>query len=171
MSLGFTQFTERRDLVKNSIVNKLWSATDNRLYTGVNEFGIDKTKYLDTSSWGGLFLLASGELEKGKACEVFLETYRFSTIEASGYTPYLKQNRTKGIWVEGSGGAALYYRALGKYVNNLNIIAKMRALLTPYGYRDSLIDPNDKTLTLWEQSCNTAWVLLAYKPNGFMSVN
>lgn len=171
VSLGFTQFTERRDLVKNSIVNKLWSATDNRLYTGINEFGIDKTKYLDTSTWGGLFLLASGETAKGKATEVSLSKYKFSTIEASGFTAYTEQNRTKGVWVEGSAGASLYYRALGNITMNLNVIAKMKALLTPYGYRDSLIDPNDKTLSLWEQSCNTAWILLAYKPNGFMNVN
>ena len=171
VGLGYTEYTARRDLVKNTIVNKLWSATENRLYTGINENGLDTTKYLDTSSWGGLFLLAAGETTKGRDSKAFLDTYKFATIEASGYTPYVEQNRTKGIWVEGSSGAALYERALGNITTNLNIIAKMRALLTPYGYRDSLIDPNDKTLDMWEQSCNTAWVLLAYNPNGFMNVD
>lgn len=72
---------------------------------------------------------------------------------------------------EGTAGAALYERALGNVTTNLNIIAKMRSLFSEYGYRDSLVDPNDETLTMWQQSCNTAWILLAYKPNGFMNVN
>lgn len=170
VKLGLTTYTARRDIIKSTIVSKLWDPISKRLYTGINEFGLDKTNYLDTSSWGGLFLLASGDTVKGSLSKEYLETYKFTTIEASGYTPYLEQNKTKGIWVEGSAGVALYERALGNIANNQNIISKMRALLTPYGYRDSLIDPNDKTLSLWEQSCNTAWILLAYKPNGFMEV-
>lgn len=171
VDLGYTQYIERRDLVRNTIVSKLWSTQDNRLYTGINESGIDTSSYLDTSSWGGLFLLASGEVTKGKLVQNYLKKYKFSTIEASGYTPYMEQNRTKGIWVEGTAGAALYERALGNVTTNLNIIAKMRSLFSEYGYRDSLVDPNDETLTMWQQSCNTAWILLAYKPNGFMNVN
>lgn len=171
VKVGLTSYAGRRDSLKKSVVSKLWSEEDKRLYTGVNELGLDTTKYLDTSSWGGLFLLASGETVKGRESLDYLANYKFSTIDASGYFPYIKQNLKSGIWVEGTAGVALYKRAIGGVQENLNDISGVRALNTKWGYRDHVTDPADTALINLIQSCNTAWVVLAYNPNGFMGVN
>ncbi|EHI0994910.1 phage tail protein, partial [Escherichia coli] len=95
--------------------------------------------------------------------------------ETTGYTPYHPDygysGHSRGVWVEGTAGVALFERKLGNELNAVNLVAAMAPLFNEYGYRDSCDDQTYDVLPSWPSTTNTAWIILAVKPDNFWLVD
>jgi hypothetical protein len=172
--LGFDGFSERAERLAKSIIKDLWVEDEGRFRQGVNPTSYDNAAALDQSSWGGLFV-ANIDMTKAVRCRKYMGRFFFGTREATGYTPYHPDygysGHSRGVWVEGTAGVALFERKLGNEVTAVNLIAAMSPLRDEYGYRDSCDNPAYDVLPPWPSTTNTAWVILTVKPDNFWLVD
>ncbi|CAM3046142.1 TPA: phage tail protein [Escherichia coli] len=172
--LGFSGFSERAKKLAESIIRGMWVDEEGRFRQGVHPNHYDNAAALDQSSWGGLFV-ANIDAEKATKCHRYMGRFLFGTRESTGYTPYHPDygysGHSRGVWVEGTAGVALFERKLGNELSAANLIAAMAPLRDKYGYRDSCDDPTYDVLPPWPSTANTAWIILACKPDGFWLVN
>ncbi|CAD5951656.1 phage tail protein, partial [Escherichia coli] len=172
--LGFDGFSERADRLAKSIIRGLWVEDEGRFRQGVHSTHYDNAAALDQSSWGGLFV-ANIDAEKAAKCRKYMGRFLFGTRETTGYTPYHPDygysGHSRGVWVEGTAGVALFERKLGNELNAVNLVAAMAPLFNEYGYRDSCDDPAYDVLPSWSSTTNTAWIILAVKPDNFWLVD
>ncbi|EET1747838.1 prophage tail fiber N-terminal domain-containing protein [Escherichia coli] len=172
--LGFDGFSERADRLAKSIIRGLWVEDEGRFRQGVHPTHYDNAAALDQSSWGGLFV-ANIDAEKAAKCRKYMGRFLFGTRETTGYTPYHPDygysGHSRGVWVEGTAGVALFERKLGNELNAVNLIAAMAPLRDEYGYRDSSDDPTYDVLPPWPSTTNTAWIILAVQPDNFWLVD
>lgn len=172
--LGFSGFSERAKKLAESIIRGMWVEEEGRFRQGVHPNHYDNAAALDQSSWGGLFV-ANIDAEKATKCRRYMGRFLFGTRESTGYTPYHPDygysGHSRGVWVEGTAGVALFERKLGNELSAVNLIAAMAPLRDKYGYRDSCDDPTYDVLPPWPSTTNTAWIILACKPDGFWLVN
>ncbi|HGU5208256.1 TPA: prophage tail fiber N-terminal domain-containing protein [Escherichia coli] len=172
--LGFDGFTKRAEKLAQSIIRGMWVEEEGRFRQGVHPTHYDNAAALDQSSWGGLFI---ANIDTGKAarCRKYMGRFLFGTRETTGYTPYHPDygysGHSRGVWVEGTAGVALFERKLGNELNAVNLIAAMAPLCDEYGYRDSCDDPAYDVLPPWPSTTNTAWVILTVKPDNFWLVD
>ncbi|HCX7790690.1 TPA: prophage tail fiber N-terminal domain-containing protein [Escherichia coli] len=172
--LGFDGFTKRAEKLAQSIIRGMWVEEEGRFRQGVHPTHYDNAAALDQSSWGGLFI---ANIDTGKAarCRKYMGRFLFGTRETTGYTPYHPDygysGHSRGVWVEGTAGVALFERKLGNELNAVNLIAAMAPLRDEYGYRDSCDDPAYDVLPPWPSTTNTAWVILTVKPDNFWLVD
>nr|EEQ2297946.1 phage tail protein [Escherichia coli] len=172
--LGFDGFTKRAEKLAQSIIRGMWVEEEGRFRQGVHPDKYDNAAALDQSSWGGLFV-ANIDMEKAARCRKYMGRFIYGTREALGYTPYHPDygysGHSRGVWVEGTAGVALFERKLGNDLNAVNLIASIAPLRDKYGYRDSCDNQSYDVLPNWPSTTNTAWVILAYYPNGFWLVD
>ncbi|EEV0098102.1 prophage tail fiber N-terminal domain-containing protein [Escherichia coli] len=172
--LGFDGFSERADRLAKSIIRGLWVEDEGRFRQGVHSTHYDNAAALDQSSWGGLFV-ANIDAEKAAKCRKYMGRFLFGTRETTGYTPYHPDygysGHSRGVWVEGTAGVALFERKLGNELNAVNLVAAMAPLFNEYGYRDSCDDQAYDVLPSWPSTTNTAWIILAVKPDNFWLVD
>ena len=172
--LGFDGFSERADRLAKSIIRGLWVEDEGRFRQGVHSTHYDNAAALDQSPWGGLFV-ANIDAEKAAKCRKYMGRFLFGTRETTGYTPYHPDygysGHSRGVWVEGTAGVALFERKLGNELNAVNLVAAMAPLFNEYGYRDSCDDPAYDVLPSWSSTTNTAWIILAVKPDNFWLVD
>ncbi|WP_250696830.1 phage tail protein [Escherichia coli] len=172
--LGFDGFNKRADELAKSIIRGMWVEDEGRFRQGVHPDKYDNAAALDQSSWGGLFV-ANIDMEKAARCRKYMGRFIYGTREALGYTPYHPDygysGHSRGVWVEGTAGVALFERKLGNDLNAVNLIASIAPLRDKYGYRDSCDNQSYDVLPNWPSTTNTAWVILAYYPNGFWLVD
>ncbi|EFH4854650.1 phage tail protein, partial [Escherichia coli] len=172
--LGFDGFSERADRLAKSIIRGLWVEDEGRFRQGVHSTHYDNAAALDQSSWGGLFV-ANIDAEKAAKCRKYMGRFLFGTRETTGYTPYHPDygysGHSRGVWVEGTAGVALFERKLGNELNAVNLVAAMAPLFNEYGYRDSCDDQTYDVLPSWPSTTNTAWIILAVKPDNFWLVD
>ncbi|EKN5996315.1 phage tail protein [Yersinia enterocolitica] len=172
--LGFDGFRERTEKLAQNIIRGLWVEEEGRFRQGVHPDKYDDAAALDQSSWGGLFV---ANIDAGKAakCRKYMGRFLFGTREVTGYTPYHPDygysGHSRGVWVEGTAGVALFERKLGNELNAVNLIAAMAPLCNEFGYRDSCDDPTYDVLPPWPSTTNTAWIILAVKPDNFWLVD
>ncbi|MGC9769006.1 phage tail protein, partial [Escherichia coli] len=118
---------------------------------------------------------ANIDAEKAAKCRKYMGRFLFGTRETTGYTPYHPDygysGHSRGVWVEGTAGVALFERRLGNELNAVNLVAAMAPLFNEYGYRDSCDDPAYDVLPPWPSTTNTAWVILTVKPDNFWLVD
>ncbi|EMU86725.1 prophage tail fiber family protein [Escherichia coli MP021017.5] len=172
--LEFDGFIQRADALAKSIIRGFWMEEEGRFRQGVHPTSYDNAAALDQSSWGGLFV-ANIDMAKAVRCRKYMGRFFFGTREATGYTPYPPDygysGHSRGVWVEGTAGVALFERKLGNEVTAVNLIAAMAPLRDEYGYRDSCDDPAYDVLPPWPSTTNTAWVILTVKPDNFWLVD
>lgn len=172
--LGFDGFTERAEKLAQNIIRSMWVEEEGRFRQGVHPGKYDDAAALDQSSWGGLFV-ANIDAQKAAKCRKYMERFLFGTRETTGYTPYHPDygysGHSRGVWVEGTAGVALFERKLGNELNAVNLIAAMAPLFNKFGYRDSCDDPTYDVLPPWPSTTNTAWVILTVKPDNFWLVD
>ncbi|EMX79190.1 prophage tail fiber family protein [Escherichia coli 2726800] len=172
--LEFDGFIQRADALAKSIIRGFWMEEEGRFRQGVHPTSYDNAAALDQSSWGGLFV-ANIDMAKAVRCRKYMGRFFFGTREATGYTPYHPDygysGHSRGVWVEGTAGVALFERKLGNEVTAVNLIAAMAPLRDEYGYRDSCDDPAYDVLPPWPSTTNTAWVILTVKPDNFWLVD
>ena len=172
--LGFSGFSERAKKLAESIIRGMWVDEEGRFRQGVHPNHYDNAAALDQSSWGGLFV-ANIDAEKATKCHRYMGRFLFGTRESTGYTTYHHDygysGHSRGVWVEGTAGVALFERKLGNELSAANLIAAMAPLRDKYGYRDSCDDPTYDVLPPWPSTANTAWIILACNPDGFWLVN
>ncbi|EGD8762617.1 phage tail protein [Escherichia coli] len=172
--LEFDGFIQRADALAKSIIRGFWMEEEGRFRQGVHPTSYDNAAALDQSSWGGLFV-ANIDMAKAVRCRKYMGRFFFGTREATGYTPYHPDygysGHSRGVWVEGTAGVALFERKLGNEVTAMNLIAAMAPLRDEYGYRDSCDDPAYDVLPPWPSTTNTAWVILTVKPDNFWLVD
>ncbi|OKV49436.1 prophage tail fiber N-terminal domain-containing protein [Escherichia coli] len=172
--LEFDGFIQRADALAKSIIRGVWMEEEGRFRQGVHPTSYDNAAALDQSSWGGLFV-ANIDMAKAVRCRKYMGRFFFGTREATGYTPYHPDygysGHSRGVWVEGTAGVALFERKLGNEVTAVNLIAAMAPLRDEYGYRDSCDDPAYDVLPPWPSTTNTAWVILTVKPDNFWLVD
>lgn len=172
--LEFDGFIQRADALAKSIIRGFWMEEEGRFRQGVHPTSYDDAAALDQSSWGGLFV-ANIDMAKAVRCRKYMGRFFFGTREATGYTPYHPDygysGHSRGVWVEGTAGVALFERKLGNEVTAVNLIAAMAPLRDEYGYRDSCDDPAYDVLPPWPSTTNTAWVILTVKPDNFWLVD
>ncbi|EEW4262608.1 TPA: phage tail protein [Escherichia coli] len=172
--LKFDGFIQRADALAKSIIRGFWMEEEGRFRQGVHPTSYDNAAALDQSSWGGLFV-ANIDMAKAVRCRKYMGRFFFGTREATGYTPYHPDygysGHSRGVWVEGTAGVALFERKLGNEVTAVNLIAAMAPLRDEYGYRDSCDDPAYDVLPPWPSTTNTAWVILTVKPDNFWLVD
>ncbi|EMV27567.1 prophage tail fiber family protein [Escherichia coli MP021017.12] len=172
--LEFDGFIQRADALAKSIIRGFWMEEEGRFRQGVHPTSYDNAAALDQSSWGGLFV-ANIDMAKAVRCRKYMGRFFFGTREATGYTPYHPDygysGHSRGVWVEGTAGGALFERKLGNEVTAVNLIAAMAPLRDEYGYRDSCDDPAYDVLPPWPSTTNTAWVILTVKPDNFWLVD
>ncbi|PBR50151.1 phage tail protein [Escherichia coli] len=172
--LGFDGFTKRAEKLAQSIIRGMWVEEEGRFRQGVHPTHYDNAAALDQSSWGGLFI---ANIDTGKAakCRKYMGRFLFGTRETTGYTPYHPDygysGHSRGVWVEGTAGVALFERKLGNELNAVNLIAAMAPLCDEYGYRDSCEDPTYDVLPPWPSTTNTAWIILTVQPDNFWLVD
>ncbi|EIK0741281.1 TPA: phage tail protein, partial [Escherichia coli] len=172
--LGFDGFTKRAEKLAQSIIRGMWVEEEGRFRQGVHPTHYDNAAALDQSSWGGLFI---ANIDTGKAarCRKYMGRFLFGTRETTGYTPYHPDygysGHSRGVWVEGTAGVALFERKLGNELNAVNLVAAMAPLFNEYGYRDSCDNPAYDVLPSWPSTTNTAWIILAVKPDNFWLVD
>ncbi|HDW1675206.1 TPA: prophage tail fiber N-terminal domain-containing protein [Escherichia coli] len=172
--LGFDGFTKRAEKLAQSIIRGMWVEEEGRFRQGVHPAHYDNAAALDQSSWGGLFI---ANIDTGKAarCRKYMGRFLFGTRETTGYTPYHPDygysGHSRGVWVEGTAGVALFERKLGNELNAVNLIAAMAPLFNKFGYRDSCDDPTYDVLPPWPSTTNTAWIILTLKPENFWLVD
>lgn len=172
--LGFADYAGKAAALAESIMEKLWVESEGRFRAGMRTTGPDNASPLDCASWGGLFV-ANIDMDKARRCFTYLDRFWYATHEATGYTPYHPKhgypNKQRGVWVEGSAGVALLARRLGLDDIALDILARLAPLRTRYGYIDSCDYPDNVDMPAWPSSCNTAWIILTMKPEGFWNVD
>ncbi|HGD8162747.1 TPA: prophage tail fiber N-terminal domain-containing protein [Escherichia coli] len=172
--LEFDGFIQRADALAKSIIRGFWMEEEGRFRQGVHPTSYDNAAALDQSSWGGLFV-ANIDMAKAVRCRKYMGRFFFGTREATGYTPYHPDygysGHSRGVWVEGTAGVALFERKLGNEVTAVNLIAAMAPLRDEYGYRDSCDDTAYDVLPPWPSTTNTAWVILTVKPDNFWLVD
>ncbi|EFA6861210.1 phage tail protein [Escherichia coli] len=172
--LGFDGFTERAEKLAQSIIRGMWMEEEGRFRQGVHPTHYDNAAALDQSSWGGLFV-ANIDAEKAAKCRKYMGRFLFGTRETTGYTPYHPDygysGHSRGVWVEGTAGVALFERKLGNELTAVNLIAAMAPLRDEYGYRDSCDNPAYDVLPPWPSTTNTAWVILTVRPDNFWLVD
>jgi hypothetical protein len=146
---GNDQRREVAHLIKRSLLSHHWDAADQRFLQGIALDGPDSGRALDLSSWGGLFLLAVGEIDKAQAVAGTLSDFRVSGLGVAlssdlnsfnqtysspgpfdGYKPYVPSpgydTPPELMWTEGSWGALLLRLRLGDDVSS--DLASMRRL-------------------------------------------
>lgn len=172
--IGFAGYADKAADLADSIIEKLWVESEGSFRAGMRVTGPDNASPLDCSSWGGLFV-ANIDIEKARRCLSYLDRFWYATHDATGYTPYHPRygypNKQRGVWVEGSAGVALLARRLGLDDMALDILSRLAPLRTRYGYIDSSDYPDNDDMPPWPSSCNTAWMMLAMKPEGFWNVD
>lgn len=175
--LGFAGgYAAKATALSASIIDKLWYAAELRLRQGTDDVVDDDRATLDICSWGGLFL-HNVDRQKALYARRFMAVFAYGTIEAQGYTAYHPEfgypAYGRGVWTEGTMGAALLERALGNHASAANLITQANPFrVAGFGYRDGVEDPvNDDVGSLYAQTGNTAWVILTVKPEGFWNVD
>lgn len=175
--VGFPgDYAAKADDLAAAIVSRFWMKDEQRLRQGVDVASDDNRAPLDAGTWGGLFL-ARANLQKAHLSNRFAQAFAFASHEARGYTAYLREKgypeHAKGVWTEGTMGAALLERALGNDAAAAALVRDARNLrVAGWGYRDSIVDPaRDKVGSPYAQSCNTAWLMLVLNPAGFWKVD
>ncbi|EPB0790520.1 phage tail protein [Escherichia coli] len=174
--LGFQGYVEKANRLSENLISRMWIEEEGRFRQGVHPEHYDNNSALDQSSWGGIFV-ANVDHEKAKRCAQYMENFIYHTAETLGYTPYNPDigdgytNHSRGVWVEGTAGVALFERKMGNQRKAIELIAALAPLRNRYGYRDSCRDLKYDVLPDWPSTTNTAWIILACRPNGFWKVN
>lgn len=132
---NLARFGIARDQVKNAMLSQFWNTQELRLNQGY----ADPAEALDCDSWGGCFLIASGEYDKAYGALAHMATYQVTgaPIQKSseldhwnnhyensgtidGYKPYGLGYVDPPImvWAEGTWGAILLKMRMGKDVSS-----------------------------------------------------
>lgn len=171
---GFDGYTAKADALAEKIISGFWMESEGRFRQGVHPGKYDDAAALDQSSWGGVFI-ANIDMEKAQRCHKYMSRFYYGTKETRGYTPYHPDygysGHSRGVWVEGTAGVALFERKMGNDQRAMDLIAALAPLCNAYGYRDSCADPSYNVLPMWPSTTNTAWVILVCMPDNFWLVN
>lgn len=137
--LGFDGFSERADRLAKSIIRGLWVEDEGRFRQGFIQPTMT-TQRRWISLPGADCLLPILMLRKRLSAENIWGVFIWYE-ETTGYTPYHPDygysGHSRGVWVEGTAGVALFERKLGNELNAVNLVAAMAPLFNEYGYRDS----------------------------------
>jgi hypothetical protein len=160
---GEGAWSRAADRIQRALLDHLWNDALGQFNEGFASGGsVDSVKALDCASWGALFLLATGEIEKArKALEVIENYYATRHGEATGYRPYsdspVYENPEVGrfffpddphkqwraldiVWSEGTLGVALASLRSGRADRAWGLVNGLRPLSHDGGLRCSTLD-------------------------------
>jgi beta propeller repeat protein len=119
---GEDRYTAAADLLRANMP-KLWDETKGRLNQGMSISGtLDTNDALDAASWGAIYWVAVGDLEKARRSLAYADSVYSNTVQVGlvsptlslslwGYKPY--SDTVDVVWSEGSLGVAMAYLKLG----------------------------------------------------------
>lgn len=179
-------------LLGYSLANNFWyesgsqlrqqiANTQSRGFQGFqNPYRPDRDHALDVGTWYGMFLKAYGEMGKFSASLATVPEYYLLDPNGSGaygYTPYLTrhggyEDATPTLWVEGTAGAILAYRAAGSHSFVKSIYDGLVPIFNPvFGFPYATVaDPVHEIGNSGSATSNT-WMMIASNPKGFWEVD
>lgn len=149
------KYEDAMEKVKNALL-RAWNEKEGQFNRGIRVTGVDDAMALDCASWGILFLLSIGEVEKAKKALKTLEKYRVidPIAQVEGYRPYYKGlifdelhlNKLfyphkpdkswadiQMVWSEGSLGVAMAYLKMGEKEKARKVLSEMTKMQTTSG--------------------------------------
>ena len=120
-------YTTEATKIKQSLINNHWNSDYGCFQQGIG----DDYKVLDVASWGALFLLDIGEVNRAASCLSYLETQfahsETCTINGSSQTisAYKPDQGTDVVWSEGALGVAMAYDRIGNTAKRDQILAEV----------------------------------------------
>jgi hypothetical protein len=148
---GDPRWSQAAARIQTGLLRNVWNDALGQFNQGFADDGTaDRSKALDCASWGALFLLAAGEVEKANAALHTIDsTYGASSGRVVGYRPYDDQ-RVYGdpevakfffpdipgkewrdlplVWSEGTLGAALVHLRVGQASRAREVVEGLSAL-------------------------------------------
>lgn len=148
------------DALEDAILDRLWSAQENRFWQGRSPEGPDHGHALDVSSWGAIFLQAAGHPGLAQTALANLAWYASQADGASGYAP-VPFPATPIVWVEGTAGVALAQLRVG----DAGAAAGTMAAVAPLQHDDgawpgATRDDNWLSMTAAPAVGGAAWMVL-----------
>ncbi len=160
---GEASWSRAADRIQLGLLNHLWNDALGQFDEGFGSSGsLDSIKALDCASWGALFLLATGEIEKARrALGVTQNYYATRAGDAIGYRPYsdspVYENPEVGrfffpddphkqwrslpiVWSEGTLGVALAWLHLGQAERARQLVMGLRPLSENTGLRCATLE-------------------------------
>ena len=145
------RWNQAAERIRRGLLRTLWNDALGQFNQGFRSGGtLDSAKALDCASWGALFLLAGGEIEKAqRALRVIEDYYATRDRDAVGYRPYfdlpIYENPEVGrfffpdnpskewrelpvVWSEGTLGVALANLRMGQAERARQLVAGLRPL-------------------------------------------
>lgn len=159
-----------------AIVSSLWDAQAGRFRQGRAADGTaDTTDPLDVSSWGALFLTASGHPDLAAQALAHTATFRSERAGQSGYRAYYPQpafpQAIANVWAEGSAGVVLARARTGDTTGAAADLARLAGVQRPDGSLPYAVATDDSTsMSSAPSVAATAWFVLVLLPSGRPSI-
>jgi hypothetical protein len=183
---GTDRYGQVAHLIKQSLLTHHWDGADQRFYQGISLGGPDAGRALDLSSWGGLFLLAVGEIDKARAVASTLSDFRVRGVGVAlssdpnsfnqtfsspgpfdGYKPYAPGAGYNAppelIWAEGTWGVLLLRLRLGEDISSdLTSMQRLQAVDPQGGFVQATAGSRSRPYEfhVWPAVAGTAWAAI-----------
>lgn len=155
-------YTERADLIRDSLLNHHWNETLGRFDQMI---GDAMDGLIEVGSLGALFCLAIGDVAKAQSCLNFVEK-TYQPVKAAGDRPgYALYKDRSTAWSQGSMQMALAYKRIGNLEQANAIIKEIirwqdAAGGVPYVMAEATVDTGE-TYYEWPSVAGTAWLIIA----------
>ena len=160
----------------DALVASLWDAGAGRFRQGLGPDGApDTTDPLDVSSWGALFLTASGHRDLAAQALAHTAAFRSTRAGRSGYRAYYPQpafpQAPANVWAEGTAGVALARAHTGDTAGAAADVAQLADLQQTDGALPYAVADDDSTaMSSVPSVAATAWFVLVSLPAGQPSI-
>lgn len=136
-NFGLKKIKEEKECIKQWLIKIGFNREYQSFNCGYNEFGIDKTKALDTVSWGisgiGPAVLSSWGIDPFKMVDFAEQNFQvYQEIKGEPITgfdftdeKYKDPHRPRLIWWEGTGQMIIMYQVMADYCRQLGDIDRM----------------------------------------------
>lgn len=159
--LGDSRAATAAGVLDEAIMDRLWVVDEGRFLQGRTPDGPDPTEVLDVSSWGAIYLEASGR--HGQALAALEHTGRCASVAGpvSGYAPRPVRPASPVVWLEGSAGVAVAQAATGDADAAAATLSALRPAQLPSGaYPGATRDDAYLEMTTLPAVAATAWMVL-----------
>jgi hypothetical protein len=161
-------YTQLASTLNDAIVSKLYNATEQRYYQGMQPDGPDTSDPLDVNTWGAMQMYSSGRYDEAIAALGRLGPFTFTSGGVTGYAAFY-DSPTSGypgavptVWYEGSFGAALAMYRVGNYDGYRTLLNSIETGQQNDGsYQYATDEDPTYDITTRKAVSSTAWSILA----------
>lgn len=157
--LGRADALAARDVLEQAVMDRLWSSEEGRFWQGRSPEGPDQGHALDVSSWGAIFLAATGRQAQAEQALADLGWYASSADGGSGYAPVPFPSAPL-VWTEGTSGVALAQLRVGRPADAAATMAALAPVATQGVYPGATRDDDWLSMTSLPAVGAATWVLL-----------